>query len=137
MGKNNYSQSLIDQLQTAIEGLYYPSESDEKLEIITLNKDFDLKNESVLKKNIKAKSKDKIEICDFEDFWKSISTPQDWWTEFENDRMRKFMILKDLLTLKLTELTYLRIGRVEINALIIGQDKDCNWIGVKTLIVES
>jgi hypothetical protein len=128
----------LSELQSVIEGLYYPSESDEALEIITFEKDFDPKvEESKLKKSIKAKPKYKVESDDFEAFWTVVTTPQNWWTEFEQDRMRKFLILKDLLLANLTNLTYLRIGRVEIKALIIGQDVDCNWIGIKTLIIET
>jgi hypothetical protein len=133
-----YSHSLTKQIKVLIEGLFYPSESDEKLETIEFEKDFDFNiDESKLKKMIKAKPKDKVDISEFESFWHIISTPQDWWTDFEKDRMRKFLILKDWMQLNLTNLTYLRIGRVEIKAIIIGQDKDCNWTGIKTLIVET
>lgn len=136
--KTMINSTIFSELEIAIEGLFYPSESDEKLEIITFDKEFDLKNdESKLKKSIKAKPKDKVEVEELESFWQVVTSPQEWWTEYEHERMRKFLILKDLLEKNLTNLTYLRIGRVEIKALIIGQDSHGNWVGVKTLVIET
>lgn len=139
MNEINFESSLSELIKTVLEDLFYPSESDEKVEFVDFGCDITLPiDEKSFKSVINAKSKDKFEVCELQEFYSSVVNPQDWWTEYENDRMRKFLILKDILENKLTDLVYIRVGRVEINAYILGKDKfDGTVKGIKTLIVET
>lgn len=139
MTQINFDTSLTELLMTVIEDLFYPSESDEKLEIVDFGCDVILPlNENDFREILKIKPKAKMEILPFENFFSVVIDNQEWWTDYENERMRKFLILKDILENKLTDLTFVRIGRVEIEAYLLGKDKfDGTTKGIKTLIVES
>ncbi|MCU0325799.1 MAG: nuclease A inhibitor family protein [Spirosomaceae bacterium] len=139
MNEINFELSFSELINSVSMDLLYPSESDEKIELVDFGCNLTLPiDEKSFKSVINAKSKDKFEICDVQEFYSSVAIPQDWWTEYETVRMRKFLILKDILSNKLSDLVYIRIGRVEINAYILGKDKfDGTIKGIKTLIVET
>lgn len=131
-------QTFVEKLTNAVEGVYYPSESDEKIKVIDWQADNDAPFNTILfRKYIGVTPEIRVESDNWEKFFDRVLIEQEWWTDFEKERAIKFTEVKKLLSENLSNIEYLKAGRVELEAYIIGQDKDCKWKGLKTLIIET
>lgn len=135
----NSEKTFVELLTESVNGLFYPSESDEKIKVIDWQADNPAPFDTLLfRKYIGVTPSVRVEVLQWEKFFDSIITEKEWWTDFEKERAASFLKVKELITTNLTNIEYLRAGnRVEFEAYLIGQDKDCKWKGLKTLIVES
>jgi hypothetical protein len=130
--------SLVEQLTLDVAGLLYPSESDERLKIIDWQADHPAPFDIILfKKYIGVPPKQFVEVLPYEKFFEIVLTPKEWWTDYEKQRYEKFLCLKEIIEKNLTDLTYFRAGRNEIEAYLLGKDKDGKWKGLKTIIIET
>jgi hypothetical protein len=135
----NSEKTFVESLTTAVEGLFYPSESDEKIKVIDWQADnpspFDL---MLFRKYIGVIPSTRVEGLPWEKFFEGILQEKEWWTEFEKERAAAFQRVKDLIVANLINLEFFKVGsRVEFELYLIGQDKDCKWKGLKTLTVET
>ncbi len=136
--EQNSEKSFVEQLTASVDGLLFPSESDEKIKVIDWQADNPAPFDTILfRKYIGVTPAVRVEVLPWERFFEPILTEKDWWTDFEKNRAASFAKVKDLVVNNLTNLAYLRAGRIEIEAYLIGQDKEGKWKGLKTLIIES
>ncbi len=135
----NPEKTFVELLTESVNGLFYPSESDEKIKVIDWQADNPAPFDTILfRKYIGVTPSVRVEVLQWERFFDSIIIEKEWWTDFEKERAIRFLKVKDLITANLTNVEYLRAGnRVEFEAYLIGQDKEGKWKGLKTLIVES
>lgn len=134
----NEQQSVVELLKESVVDLLYPSESDEKLKVIDWQADHPAPFNTILfRKYIGLTPADRVESVPWERFFNVVLDKQDWWTDYEIERAAKFARIKEIMLEHLTELEYLRAGRVEIEAYLIGKDFEGKWKGLKTLIIES
>lgn len=146
MSEKNFDQTsnetlqvnLVAQLTKDVEGLLYPSESDEKLKIIDWQADHPAPFDTMLfKKYIGLAPNVFVEVHPYEKFFEVVLTPKDWWTDYEKNRYERFLCLKEFIEQNLTDLTFFRAGKVEIEAYLLGKDKEGKWKGIKTMIIET
>ncbi|RYU94801.1 nuclease A inhibitor family protein [Emticicia agri] len=131
-------KSVVDLLKENAVDVLYPSESDEKVKVIDWQADHPAPFNTILfRKYIGLTPADRVETLPWEKFFKVVLEEQDWWTDYEKERAEKFAKIKAIMQENLTELEYLRAGRVEVEAYLIGKDAEGKWKGLKTLIVES
>lgn len=132
-------KSFVELLTDSVGGVFYPSESDEKIKVIDWQADNPAPFDTILfRRYIGVTPAVRVEVLQWEKFFDPILTEKDWWTDFEKERAAKFLIIKNLIEGNLTNLEYLRAGnRVEFEAYLIGQDIEGKWKGLKTLIIES
>jgi hypothetical protein len=131
-------KTFVENLTESVAGLLFPSESDEKIKVIDWQADNPAPFDTILfRKYIGVTPSIRVEVLPWERFFESILTEKEWWTDFEKERAIRFMTVKELITTNLTNLEYLRAGRVEVEAYLIGQDFEGKWKGLKTLIIES
>ncbi|MFD2520493.1 nuclease A inhibitor family protein [Emticicia soli] len=131
-------KSVVEVLKDSVVDLLYPSESDEKLKVIDWQADHPGPFNTILfRKYIGLTPSDRVESLPWEKFFDVVLNKQDWWTDYETERAEKFAKIKTIMQENLTELEYLRAGRVEIEAYLIGKDFEGKWKGLKTLIIES
>jgi hypothetical protein len=131
-------KSVVELLKESVADVLYPSESDEKLQVIDWQADHPAPFNTILfRKYIGLTPADRVETLPWEKFFTVVLDKQDWWTDYELERAEKFAKIKTILQENLTELEYLRAGRVEIEAYLVGKDFEGKWKGLKTLIVES
>jgi hypothetical protein len=131
-------KSVVELLKESVDGVLYPSESDEKLKVIDWQADHPAPFSLILfRKYIGLTPSDRVESLPWERFFTVVLDKQDWWTEYEIQRAEKFAKIKTLMQENLTELEYLRAGRVEVEAYLVGKDFEGKWKGLKTLIIES
>ncbi|GAB3509859.1 nuclease A inhibitor family protein [Emticicia fontis] len=129
---------VVELLKESVVDLLYPSESDEKLKVIDWQADHPAPFNTILfRKYIGLTPADRVETLPWEKFFTVVLDKQDWWTDFETERAEKFAKIKTIMQDNLKELEYLRAGRVEIEAYLIGKDFEGKWKGLKTLIIES
>lgn len=135
----NSEKKFVETLTDSVSGLFYPSESDEKIKVIDWQADNPAPFDTILfRKYIGVTPAVRVEVLPWEKFFESIVLEKEWWTDFEKERATKFLKVKDLVTGNLTNIEYLRAGnRVEFEAYLIGQDIEGKWKGLKTLIIES
>lgn len=135
---NVAQKSVVELLKENVVDLLYPSESDEKLKVIDWQADHPAPFNIILfRKYIGLTPADRVEALPWEKFFSVVLDKQDWWTDFERERAEKFAKIKTLMQENLTELEYLRAGRVEVEAYLVGKDFEGKWKGLKTLIIES
>ncbi|MBA4853552.1 nuclease A inhibitor family protein [Emticicia sp. BO119] len=131
-------KSVVELLKESVVDVFYPSESDEKLKVIDWQADHPAPFNTILfRKYIGLTPADRVETMPWEKFFTVVLDEQDWWTDFEKERAEKFSRIKSIMQENLTELEYLRAGRVEIEAYLIGKDYEGKWKGLKTIIIES
>ncbi len=135
----NSEKTLVEILTEGVNGLLYPSESDEKIKVIDWQADNPAPFDTILfRKYIGVTPAVRVEVLPWERFFESIITEKEWWTDFEKERAAKFLKIKDLVMENLTNIEYLRAGnRVEFEAYLIGQDNEGKWKGLKTLVIET
>jgi Nuclease A inhibitor-like protein len=135
----NSEKTLVELLTNSVNGVFYPSESDEKIKVIDWQADNPAPFDTILfRKYIGVTPAVRVEVLPWEKFFESILTEKDWWSDFEKERAISFSKIKDLVTSNLVNIEYLRAGnRVEFEAYLIGQDTEGKWKGLKTLIIES
>jgi hypothetical protein len=131
-------KTFVENLTESVAGLLFPSESDEKIKVIDWQADNPAPFDTILfRKYIGVTPAIRVEVLPWERFFETILTEKDWWTDFEKERAERFTKVKELITSNLSNLEYLRAGRVEVEAYLIGQDLEGKWKGLKTLIIES
>lgn len=136
--EKNLEKSFVEQLTSSVDGLLFPSESDEKIKVIDWQADNPAPFDTILfRKYIGVTPSVRVEVLPWERFFEPILTEKEWWTDIEKNRAASFVKVKEYVVNNLTNLEYLRAGRVEIEAYLIGQDKEGKWKGLKTLIIES
>ena len=135
----NPEKTLVELLTESVSGVYYPSESDEKIKVIDWQADNPAPFDTILfRRYIGVTPAVRVEVLQWEKFFDSILIEKDWWTDSEKELAAKFLIIKDLVTGNLENLEYIRAGnQVEFEAYLIGQDIEGKWKGLKTLIIES
>jgi hypothetical protein len=131
-------KSFVENLTMSVDGLLFPSESDEKIKVIDWQADNPAPFDTILfRKYIGVTPAVRVEVLPWERFFEPVIAEKEWWTDFEKDRAARFSKVKELVINNLTNLAYLRAGRIEIEAYLIGQDKEGKWKGLKTLIIET
>jgi hypothetical protein len=134
--KTTKKDSFEEELKMACEGLYYVSETDAEIFPFFGGKVTDGAREMVLKA-AGLKKKEKVEERPFVQFFERLTKVRDWFTEIETENTRRFLNLQNLLEDNLTDLTVLRIGRIQIDIYVVGIDKAGNLVGIRTKAIET
>jgi hypothetical protein len=136
--EQNSEKNFVEILTNSVSGLLFPSESDEKINVIDWQADNPAPFDTILfRKYIGVPPSVRVEVLPWERFFEPVIDEKEWWSDFEKTRAESFFKVKELILANLTNLEYLRAGRIEIEAYLIGQDKEGKWKGLKTLLIES
>jgi len=135
----NSEKTFVELLTDSVSGVFYPSESDEKIKVIDWQADNPAPFDTILfRRYIGVTPAVRVEVLQWEKFFDTIMIEKEWWTDLEKERAAKFLIIKDLVFENLENLEFIRAGnQVEFEAYLIGQDIEGKWKGLKTLIIES
>lgn len=134
----NVTPSFEDNLKLLTQGLLYPSESDYELSYISFESDIPSPINLIAFRQFTGNlPKTFAKSFDYNLFFENILTEKDWWTDFEKARAFGFQKLKTFLETELQNLEFIKIGKIEIQAYLIGKDKTGFWKGVKTTIIET
>lgn len=130
----------IEQLQTALSGLTYRSESDYPLEFVhwTKKDDDDLNADSVLKElDLELDSDASVEEGDPAAFLEDCCKSESWFSDEERKMAKDFEKVQALLKQHLQNLKLFRFGEIEIAVVLIGENGSGEVYGFKTTSVET
>lgn len=130
---------LLQSLESAVENLFYISETDAGFEAFVwkLDAPADKFSADDVLRLAGEKSNAKVAEKSLEEFFKQPTELQDWFGDEEKAQVDKYLALKELLTAKLKNIKVFKVGETEINVYIVGIDEKGNLAGVKTKAVET
>jgi hypothetical protein len=130
------SASLKNELSGKVKDLYFPSESDHPIEAVSYPSSGD-----PLKTIAEAdSSKPAVPVqqgMKFADFYEKYAVAKDWQSAGSKEFAAKFGAALDVMKEHLDDLQIFRQGEVEVDLFILGRDKESNWTGLKTTVVET
>jgi hypothetical protein len=124
-------------LAKASQGLLYPSESDEPFTAFTWKgAEGELTKEKLLKRARKPASSPVQEVP-LKDFFKDLTTEQDWHGEEEKAAVEKYRNLLEALRQNLSDVKVFKVGTAKVGVFIVGKTEEGDWAGLKTTAVET
>ncbi|MEA5141529.1 nuclease A inhibitor family protein [Arcicella rigui] len=135
--QKNSKTYLKEQIELLVADLRYPSESDEKIEFFEiLDTVAEISTEN-FKTFIGKSEETAIQTMDLELFFEPLTRSEDWFTDEEAQWAEDALKLKTVLKKKLQDLQVFRVGETEIEVFVIGKTEAGEWIGIKTLLIET
>ena len=124
---------FIQQLEIAIADLLWLSESESPFWIIYWYDCANSDRQAILQHQYPDKTK--IVVQEFSDFFASATTEQPWHNPEEQEEVKRYQALVNLLSKNLTDLRVYLVGSVEIDAYILGMTNNRAIAGLSTKIV--
>lgn len=125
-------QSDIEQIKQAADGLWFISESDYPLTLVTLSADAALPADLV---SLTGKTGDPlVETQTLEYFFRNMVRTE---PGANNETAQRFIALQNLLKEKLVDITVYRIGTIQVDAFIIGKLQYSSYAGLRTQLIET
>ncbi len=134
--KRRKKDSFEEAIGKACEGLFYVSETDAAILPFSGGKADDGTRESISKALSPEKNTTVVEQP-VDEFFSRLTKPQDWHTEVETEKVKRFLKLQRLLRDNLEDITVLRIGRIRIDIYVVGIDGSGKLAGIRTKAVET
>lgn len=129
-------ENLISAIADACRGLIYVSETDSPLEPVSFGVADGEKPSDYLA--AMGKSADELfEEVPADEFFQRLTRIEEWYTEAERDRARRFKTLFQLMNDNLSGIRIFRFGRIRVDIFIVGRAKSGRLIGVRTFAVET
>jgi hypothetical protein len=126
---------LLEQLQAAIEGLQWMSESEFPFEVVHWSQTADLTPELLLKLTDQA-PETLVQTEAIAAFFEWVIQPQDWHSPEEAAAVERYKALLQLLQAHLQDPQVYRLGEVNVEIYILGNAAK-ELVGVKTQAVET
>lgn len=135
-GKKIAETSFIEELEHSVKDLWYISETDSEVKVFTGKKaDSVTKEIFVAQNNFSAETN--IEERDFADFFKNLTTIQDWYGDEEKETAAKFSTVEKLLEENLKDLKVFKVGQIELDIYVVGLNSQSVLTGITTKAVET
>lgn len=132
--RNAKAETLAERLKKASKEILYISETDAEILPFVGEKAEAVNAETVLKQ---TRTDAPVEERDFEEFFKRLTSLQEWFGDEEIENANRFAKLKEILQKNLKDIKVFKIGTVEINIYIVGLDQQNILTGVQTKAVET
>ena len=147
------AQAAIDALEVAVDGVQWPSESDYGWTVFGLADAAPVTVDNlkqlvgpliVIDDGEPPLEEQVIEEKPWQDIFLQMTTPQDWWTEYEEMRAEQYEAIQSVLEAHLINLKMFRIGQHSgmwlfgaIDMFVIGETADGDLVGIQTITVET
>lgn len=131
------TEALKVQITQLVEDLYYPSESDEKIDFFEIPHPPETDDALVVLRSFLSDDEGIIEEMAVEKFFEPLLETEDWFEEQELKWVEAAQALKEALVGYLLYIKVLRVGAVEIDTYLLGKTPDGQWLGIKTVLVET
>ena len=130
--------SFSDLINPLLAGLFYPSESDEPIELVTcyLNQVEPL-TVSQIRDWLMLPPSARVDEIPESEFWEPVVTEQDWYGDDEKTRTAQFQQLKGAVENELTVRQVFCVGETEIDLYLLGRQRNGERVGLKTMIVQT
>jgi len=131
------NQAAMAELQAAIQGLTFPSESDEPFQVVDLGKDEGPMTEDKLSAMTQQPRLAQVERVDTGQFFARLTVPQPTPGQVDPEVARRYSKLLEVLNTHLTDIQVVKFGQGEVAIYIIGRTKDGTHAGVRTAATET
>lgn len=132
--KNTKAETLAERIKKASEQIFYISETDAEILPFIGEKAEAVNAETVLKQ---TGADAPVEERDFEEFFKRLTSLQEWFGDEEIENANRFAKLKEILQKNLKDIRVFKVGTIEIDIYIVGLDRQNILTGVQTKAVET
>ena len=126
--------SFSDQIKTIVKDVYYISESDSEIFPFVGKEATSVSADELLRQLGRT---DAVEERDFEDFFKRLTTMQEWFGDEETATANKFLELKEMLLKNLKDVKVFKVGKIQVDIYIVGLNAESLIAGVWTKAVET
>ena len=123
-------------LQQAIQGLRYVSETNAPFEVVHWPNGTRLDASRVCQLS-GHKAGDPVRITNVDEFFTPLTDYQAWFGAMEKAEAQKYCELRDVIRQRLSNPRVFRVGEIEIDIFVIGRSDQGDWAGVKTRAVET
>jgi hypothetical protein len=124
-------------LQTLVDGLMVPSETDEPFTVVNWPDTQDGSIEAVLKA-LDLDPEQTVEMETVQSFLDPLGQTETWFSDSDQETAGRFRTLRDYLQATLSDLRVYRIGHATKTVLVLGRS-GCTgqWLGLRTRVVET
>lgn len=130
------NEQLMAELRAAVEGLLLMSETDHPLEVVCWDGAQAITPEFLRREAGKGEDAP-VEEVGAADVFRAAASEPEWKGAEELRTARRFQALVRLLEENLQGLTAYRVGEIDIRVFVVGRDREGNWLGVTTRLVET
>lgn len=130
------TDSTATQLKQASEGLLFLSETDAPFELINWPAQGELTPTKLLQLTQHPPDAP-VEMLAVDEFFAIATSSEDWHDEEERDTVQRFQNLVSVLKQNLSNIQVYRVGRITIDAYIVGVTPSGDWMGLSTQLVET
>lgn len=124
-------------LAPLLDGLLYPSESDEPVVFFTYDWSHDEPPQPTEVAALLARpARETVTECDPAHFWVPVLTDQSWYGAGEQERTCRFVQVKEILEANVTHLKFFEVGEIEVTLLLVGLNGS-QLCGVTTMAVRT
>lgn len=128
--------ALFDAIERACEGLIYISETDSPM-LPFAGEWASSINARIILQQAGREANAPVEEGSLEMFFGRLTAIKDWFRGPEQERAARFAELQKLLEGNLNGLRVFRIGKVQVEIIAVGLDREGIVMGVKTNVVET
>ncbi|ALI98950.1 nuclease A inhibitor family protein [Rufibacter tibetensis] len=127
--------SSLQQLEQAVQGLWFISESESALEPFSLPAGTSLETEADFLKAIGVTGQP-VEQVTLPYFFRNM-VRQDQEDPAQQAIAQRFIALQQWLETNLQEVRVYRVGQIQIQAYVVGKTTEGAWLGLKTTLIET
>lgn len=130
--------STLDTFQHAVDGLLFPSEADYPFTVFLWQEKPEAPTLPDLLLLTGHTQDSPVETIELDTFFSPVTQIQDWYGEEERKKAQQFQTLVELTQNTLSNIRVYRVGTIEIDVYIVGQEPQSqDWIVLSTLVVET
>lgn len=130
------TDSIATKLKQASQGLLFLSETDAPFEVITWPAQGELTPAKLLQLTNRP-ANTPLEVVTIDKFFAIATQAEDWHDEEERETVKRFQNLVSVLKQNLSNIQVYRVGRITIDAYIVGVAQSGDWMGLSTQLVET
>ena len=130
------SASLFDQLNSAVKGLLYQSESDEPFAVLHWRDAGIVCSPQQVLSRAQCPAGTSIRTKSLDDFFRDLVAEKSWYGDDEQAAARKYQRLKELIVNELTKVQVFLLGEIEVSIWIIGKAGKDDWFAITTKSIE-
>lgn len=130
------ADSFLNALEKATDALFYISETDAEI-VPFIGREVDAVTAEAIVELAGADDDATVEVISADAFFERLTTHKDWFGDREKKRAERFAKVHEILKAELTEMAVVRIGRVRIDIIVAGRDRDGRLAGIRTWAVET
>ncbi len=131
------ADNASQELQKAIRGLLYTSESDSPFEVVHWARQEPKLTDTDLRSFAGKSSDAHAEEVGLDEFFHDLTQEQEWHDADDKKTVEQYRNLLAVLNQELKDLKVFKIGEVKIDIYIVGRTATGDWAGIKTEAVET